>query len=106
MTQEITADDVEWVINASQMSPRPEVKIPLRPQVGYVNGLAVYGPNMGMLLEIEAAVHQVQAGKGQVHVTGIVEEEEMGGGQRIIRRKSMAKGSVENVLTVLRDFRA
>ena len=30
-------------------------------------------------LEIEAAVHQVQAGKGQVHVTGIVEEEEMGG---------------------------
>ena len=28
----------------------------------------------------------------------------MGGGQRIIRRKSMAKGSVENVLTVLRDF--
>ncbi|HAA37786.1 MAG TPA: ATP-dependent protease LonB [Firmicutes bacterium] len=104
VTQEITADDVEWVINASQMSPRPEVKIPLRPQVGYVNGLAVYGPNMGMLLEIEAAVHQVQAGKGQVHVTGIVEEEEMGGGQRIIRRKSMAKGSVENVLTVLRDF--
>ena len=97
VTQEITADDVEWVINASQMSPRPEVKIPLRPQVGYVNGLAVYGPNMGMLLEIEAAVHQV-------HVTGIVEEEEMGGGQRIIRRKSMAKGSVENVLTVLRDF--
>ncbi|HZK23828.1 MAG TPA: ATP-dependent protease LonB [Oscillospiraceae bacterium] len=104
VTQEITVDDVEWVINASQMSPRPEIKIPPRSQVGYVNGLAVYGPNMGMVLEIEVAAHQAEPGRGQVHVTGVVEEEELGGGQRLIRRKSMAKGSVENVLTVLRDY--
>ena len=104
VTQQITVEDVEWVINASQMSPRPEIKIPRRPQVGYVNGLAVYGPNMGTLIEIEVASHYVGAGKGQLHVTGVVEEEEMGSAHRLIRRKSMAKGSVENVLTVLRDY--
>jgi Lon-like ATP-dependent protease len=100
----LTIHDVEWVVNASQMSPRPEKKIPLRPQVGYVNGLAVYGPNMGTIIEIEVASHRVGSGKGHVRITGVVEEEEMGGPRRVIRRKSMAKGSVENVLTVLRDY--
>ncbi|NLZ39240.1 MAG: ATP-dependent protease LonB [Firmicutes bacterium] len=104
LTRQITVEDVEWVINASQMSPRPEIKIPGKPQVGYVNGLAVYGPNMGTLIEIEVTSHYVGAGKGRVHITGVVEEEEMGSAQRLIRRKSMAKGSVENVLTVLRDY--
>ena len=49
--QVITVEDVEWVVNASQLSPRPEQAIPPAPQVGSVNGLAVYGPNMGMLLK-------------------------------------------------------
>ena len=100
----ITLDDVEWVVNASQMCPRPEKKVPSRPQIGFVNGLAVYGPNMGTLIEIEVASHKSSAGQGQLVVTGVVEEEEMGGPRRVIRRKSMAKGSVENVLTVLRDY--
>jgi len=100
----LTAADVEWVVNASRMSPRPEKKIPSQPQVGYVNGLAVYGPSMGMLLEIEVAAHRVAAGQGRLLVTGVVEEEEMGGPHRLLRRKSMARGSVENVLTVLQDY--
>jgi ATP-dependent Lon protease len=100
----LTMRDVEWVVNASQMTPRPEKKIPAHPQVGYVNGLAVYGPNMGTIIEIELASHHVGSGKGQLHVTGVVEEEEMGNARRVVRRKSMAKGSVENVLTVLRDY--
>ena len=101
---QITLNDVEWVVNASQMSPRPEKKIPCRPQIGFVNGLAVYGPNMGTLIEIEVASHKSVTGQGQVVVTGVVEEEEMGGPRRVVRRKSMAKGSVENVFTVLRDY--
>ncbi|MCR3921835.1 MAG: ATP-dependent protease LonB [Firmicutes bacterium] len=104
VTQQITIDDVEWVVNASQMSPRPETKVPARPQVGYVNGLAVYGPNMGMIIELEVASHRVKPGQGKLQVTGVVEEEELGSAHRVIRRKSMAKGSVENVLTVLRDY--
>jgi Lon-like ATP-dependent protease len=71
------------------------------PQVGLVNGMAVYGPNMGTLIEVEAAAIPVDAGKGQIVVTGIMEEEEMGGYGRTMRRKSMAKSSMENVITVL-----
>ncbi|MHB1419559.1 MAG: ATP-dependent protease LonB [Bacillota bacterium] len=101
--QSILAEDVEWVINSGQYSPRPDKKIPLLPQVGVVNGLAVYGPNMGTLLEIEVTVIPTTRGKGQITVTGVVEEEEIGGFDgRKSRRKSMAKGSVENVMTALR----
>jgi Lon-like ATP-dependent protease len=99
---EIQAADIEWVIHSGQYSPRPEKKIPSRPQVGVVNGLAVYGPNMGILLEVEANAIQAARGLGRLTVTGMVDEEEIGGGGRTVRRKSMAKSSVENVLTVLR----
>ncbi|MDP4095685.1 ATP-dependent protease LonB [Paenibacillus sp. P96] len=98
----LEAEDVEWVASSSQLQPRPERKIPNRPQVGFVNGLAVYGPNLGMLLEIEVTAAQAAKGQGKFNITGVVEEEEIGGGSRTLKRKSMARGSVENVLTVLR----
>ncbi|TVY11878.1 ATP-dependent protease LonB [Paenibacillus cremeus] len=101
--REVSEADIEWVVNSSQIPPRPEKKIHQQPEVGLVNGLAVYGPNMGMLLEIEVtAIPVIQPGTGQFTITGVVDEEEMGGGSRTLRRKSMARGSVENVLTVLR----
>jgi Lon-like ATP-dependent protease len=98
----IEAADVEWVIHSSQLSPRPEKKMPAAPQVGLATGLAVYGPNLGMILEIEVSATYAGSGKGTIQITGLVEEEEMGGRQRTLRRKSMARGSVENVITVLR----
>ncbi|GAA0355481.1 ATP-dependent protease LonB [Bacillus horti] len=99
----IKTADVEWVVHSSQISPRPEKKIPTQPQIGLVNGLAVYGPNMGVLLEIEVIANPAkEKGRGSINITGVAEEETMGGGNRSIRRKSMAKGSIENVLTVLR----
>ncbi|MFB5678540.1 ATP-dependent protease LonB [Paenibacillus terreus] len=99
----LEAEDVEWVANSSQLQPRPERKVPNGPQVGFVNGLAVYGPNLGMLLEIEVTAVPSAKGQGAFNITGVVEEEEIGGGSRTLKRKSMAKGSVENVLTVLRS---
>jgi Lon-like ATP-dependent protease len=99
---EMSAADVEWVVNSSQLPPRPDRKVPTMPQIGLVNGLAVYGPSMGALLEIEVTAIPALNGKGQFNITGVVEEEELGGGQRTLRRKSMAKGSLDNVLTVLR----
>ncbi|TCS96543.1 ATP-dependent protease LonB [Hazenella coriacea] len=102
--QKINAADVEWVVHSSQLSPRPDKKMPERSQVGLASGLAVYGPNLGTVLEIEvSATPSTTPGKGSIQVTGVVEEEEMGGRQRTIRRKSMARGSLENVLTVLRQ---
>lgn len=100
----IRVEDIEWVVNSGQYNPRPEKRIPACPQVGYANGLAVYGPNMGMLIEIEVATVPAPRGEGRIIVTGVIEEEEIGGVGKTIRRKSMAKGSVENVLTVLRRF--
>jgi len=103
--KQLTAADVEWVVRSSQMSPRPEKKVPDRPQVGYANGLAVYGPNMGTLLEIEVtAIEAEKPGAGTVHITGVVDEEELGGGAKTLRRKSMARGSVDNVMTVMRRY--
>lgn len=98
----LLASDLEWVATSSQLSPRPDRKIPEHSEIGVVNGLAVYGPNMGTLLEIEATAVPVSKGKGNFTITGVVDEEEMGGGGRTLRRKSMARGSIENVLTVLK----
>ncbi|MDF2723801.1 MAG: lonB [Paenibacillus sp.] len=101
--EQLTASDVEWVVNSSQLSPRPEKKVPAFPQVGFVNGLAVYGPNMGTLLEIEVTcIPATVPQAGTFTITGVVDEEEVGGGSKTLRRKSMARGSIENVLTVLR----
>jgi Lon-like ATP-dependent protease len=99
----VSAADFEWVVNSSQLSPRPEKTIAGAPEIGLVNGLAVYGPNQGTLIDIEVtAIPVVVAGTGNFNITGVVDEEEMGGGSRTLRRKSMARGSVENVLTVLK----
>ena len=101
----VTISDIEWVLNNGQYSPRPERKINEEPQVGYVNGLAVYGPNMGTLMEIEAAAVSVPKGTGRLVVTGIVEEEEIGSRDgRTIKRKSMVKASTDNVLTVIKKY--
>ncbi|MCY9207177.1 ATP-dependent protease LonB [Bacillus subtilis] len=101
--KDITIEDIEWVIHSSQLTPKHEQKIGVEPQVGIVNGLAVYGPNSGTLLEIEVSVTAAQD-KGSINITGIAEEESIGSQSKSIRRKSMAKGSVENVLTVLRTM--
>ena len=97
--------DIEWVVNSGQYSPRPEKKISVEPQIGYANGLAIYGPNIGAVLEIEASAVPSTIGKGNLIVTGIVDEEDLSSSQgRTIRRKSMAKSSVENVLTVIKKY--
>jgi Lon-like ATP-dependent protease len=103
-TDRITNEDIEWVINSGHYSPRPEKKTSDTPQVGYVNGLAVYGPHLGTLIEIEASAMPSSKGKGIITVTGIIDEEEMGSEGKRIRRKSSAKGSVDNVLTVIKKY--
>ncbi|MRG26829.1 ATP-dependent protease LonB [Laceyella tengchongensis] len=99
----VEARDVEWVVHSSQLNPRPEQKMPVAPQVGLVTGLAVYGPHLGTVIEVEVTATPAESGKGCIQITGVVEEEEMAGRERTIRRKSMARGSVENVITVLRQ---
>lgn len=98
----IRVDDVQWVVEFSQISPRPERQIHAQPQVGVVNGLAVYGPLTGLLLEVEVTAAPAPLGKGQVMMTGLVDEETFNSRDRSIRRKSMARCSLDNVLTALK----
>jgi len=99
----ILDEDIEWVIQSSQLTPRLEKRISDLSKVGLVNGLAVTGPNSGILLEIEVTVIPAKD-KGRTNITGIVEEESIGGQGKQVRRKSMARGSIENVITVLKTM--
>ncbi|MCO7175515.1 ATP-dependent protease LonB [Sporolactobacillus kofuensis] len=96
----IGIDEIEWVIRSSRLTPKPSRKVQANPEVGLVNGLAVYGPGLGTLLEVEATAVKSRH-EGSITITGIAEEESMGTSGRSITRKSMARASVENVLTVL-----
>ncbi len=97
--QEIDRKDLEWVVDCGHYQMKPEQWANTAPAVGRVHGLAVHGSQQGAVMDIEAVATR---GTGRVTVTGIVDEEEMGPDGHRIRRKSMAKASVENVLTLLR----
>ena len=95
---ELCTRDVEWVIYSGHYAARPDQKADTESRVGVVHGLAVVGSHQGATMEIEAVA---QPGSGQIHITGIVEEEEIGTEGRKIRRKSTARSSLENVMTLL-----
>jgi Lon-like ATP-dependent protease len=94
---------VEKVLNNGHFSPRNEVKLNDKPGVGIVKGLAVYGANSGVLLDVEANSISVAKGKGVRIITGVVDEEQLGSGDKKITRKSMARAALENVVTVLKS---
>lgn len=102
--KKVESKDIEWVVHTRQMSPRTHKKIPSESKPGLVNGMAVFGPNHGSLLEIEVIALPVKPGTGTYNLTGVIDEEEMGGGAKTFRRKSMAISSLENVLTVLKHI--
>ncbi len=95
---EITTRDVEWVVYSGHYAARPDQKADTSNRVGVVHGLAIVGSHQGATMEIEAVA---QRGNGRLHITGIVEEEELGSDSRRIRRKSTARSSLENVMTLL-----
>jgi len=97
----ITRKDIEWVIEFGHYSPRIEKKIVAGEQVGCVNGMAVFGNSTGVVIDIEVSAVKSESGKGNIKITGIVEEEEMEGKGHKYKRTSSARSSVENVITVL-----
>lgn len=100
----VSRKDIEWVIEFGHYSPRIEKKVCAGEFVGYVNGLAVFGSANGMLIDIEVSAIKAANGKGNIKVTGIIEEEEMDGRGQKLKRTSTAKASVENGITVLKKF--
>ena len=100
----ITEDDIKWVIENGQYTEIQEKKISDRPEVGVVNGLAVHGANIGMLMEIEATAKKIEGRAGELKISGIIEEEEITMSNRKIKRKSTAYSSIQNVLTALNNI--
>lgn len=98
---EITLDDIKWVLENGQYNKIVCNKIPSSSKIGVVNGLAVYGANIGMLMPLEVSCKKVSDRRGELKVTGIVEEEEITNNNKKIKMKSTAYASVQNVLTVL-----
>lgn len=90
---------IDWVIETGKYARRPTLKLGST-NVGCVNGLAVYGSNIGVIIEIETVA--VKSTFGTLTVTGLIDEEEVGFESRKYRRKSSSKSSVENVLTALK----
>lgn len=97
----IDVKDVEWVVEFSQYNPKIEKKVQKGNAVGFVNGLAVYGASFGTVMDIE--VNAVK-GSGKLNITGIIENEEFSNRGQKLTRKSSAKASVENMLTVLAQY--
>lgn len=97
--KDIQRSDMEWVIESGHYVRQPGREVSTENRVGRVHGLAVSGSHQGTVMEIEAVA---SPGTGRIRVTGIVEEEELGGGSHTVRRKSMAHASAENVITLLR----
>lgn len=102
--ENITEDDIKWVIENGQYTEIPEVRVQENPQVGVVNGLAVHGANIGMLMEIEATARKALGRSGELKISGIIEEEEITMNNRKIKRKSTAYSSIQNVLTALNNI--
>ena len=100
----INIDDIQWVIENGNYTQIPDKRVREKAEIGVVNGLAVHGANIGILMEIEATAKKVSHRPGNLKVTGIVEEEEISNSNRKIKRKSTAYSSIQNVLTVLNNI--
>lgn len=94
--------DLEWVAEAGHYQPYPRRKVASVSRVGVINGLAVTGGMGGAVLTVE--VKMTKSSSPHLQVTGIVEEEEIRSPHGISKRKSNARSSAENVLTVLEGF--
>ena len=102
--EDITEEDIKWVIENGQYTEIPEKRVNEKIEVGMVNGLAVHGANIGMLMEIEATAKKVIGRKGELKISGIIEEEEITMSNRKVKRKSTAYSSIQNVLTALNNI--
>ena len=102
--ENITEEDINWVIENGQYTEVSDIKVSDKSEVGVINGLAVHGANIGLLMQIEASAKKAIGRSGELKISGIIEEEEITMNNRKIRRKSTAYSSIQNVLTALNNI--
>lgn len=97
----IIMQDVRWVVRTCRYTPRMELQMPKTPQIGTASALAVSTTGNGTILEIECSAYKTSC--GSLTLNGIVEEEELKVQNKQLKRKSMARGSAENVLEAFKN---
>ena len=102
--ENITEEDINWGIENGQYTEVSDIKVSDKSEVGVINGLAVHGANIGLLMQIEATAKKAIGRSGELKISGIIEEEEITMNNRKIRRKSTAYSSIQNVLTALNNI--
>lgn len=100
----ITNRDIKWSIENGRYNKKLNIKINDSPEIGIVNGLAIYGDSIGTIMKIEASIKKIDNREGRIKISGIVEEEILSRNNKKIKRKSTALSSVENVVTVLNNI--
>lgn len=102
--ESVTKKDVEWVIKSGgYVSLRPK-QIQSRMQIGKVNGLYVTENGSSGILLIQCIMQKVEKGRGSIKISGIVEEEEIQKSNSSVKRTSMAKSSLDTVLTIFKTM--
>lgn len=93
--------DIDWVVRCGRYRLKYSFVAENKDKIGVVNGLAVTGDGVGILLPVE--VSAVRSKNGKVSYGGICESETVTVGSRTITGKSSARTSLDNVLTVLSE---
>ncbi len=96
---EVTVQDIEWVIETGKYSKRIDKKIDGEKRCGCISGLAVAG-GKGIVIDVEAVISD---GKG-IFLSGITEGESVEIKGRKLEKTSSAKASVANALVVLKKY--
>ncbi|OON94273.1 MAG: hypothetical protein ATN31_03955 [Candidatus Epulonipiscioides saccharophilum] len=100
----ITITDIKWVIKSGGYTRVKSEKIQSKMHIGRVTGLYVTGLGSGGTVPIKCVVKKLAKGEGSIKVSGIIEEEEIQRVNSSIKRKSMIKSSVDNIITVFKTL--
>ncbi len=101
--ESVLSEDIENVVEFGRYSPKMEHKLTGDEKIGVANGLAVSGICHGQVLTIEATAEKAK-GKGELRISGMIEEEELSSRGGRLKRQSTAKSSVYNSLTLLENL--
>ncbi|MBE7037813.1 MAG: ATP-dependent protease LonB [Ruminococcaceae bacterium] len=95
--------DAEWVLEVGKYQPRFVKKCSDKPQTGIAYGLSVTDFSHGYLMEIEASAKKCDK-KGKINVSGMVDQEQIDTRRQKLIKKSSAKESLDNAITVMKNI--
>ncbi|AAK80585.1 Lon-like ATP-dependent protease [Clostridium acetobutylicum] len=99
----IEAEDILWIAENGRYSLRSYKKLSSVSRIGCVNGLGVFGIDNGIVMDVEATAVRVENSVGQIKITGIIEEEEISGYNKKVKKKSSIMASAENAISMIEN---